>query len=127
MIYTLDEYSIIRDETGKIIPQDENNQDYNTYLQWFLAGGVLTQIKSNAPPRIVPKSVTPRQIRLALNQIGKRAIIEQFIANSSQNVQDVWNYSVEVHRNNPLLVQLAPYINLSSDDLDELFILAETL
>lgn len=77
-------------------------------------------------PILVPISVTPRQIRWALNAAGIRANVEAAVASSDQNTKDAWEFSNEVRRDNPLLTALASGLGLSSSNIDDLFILAGT-
>lgn len=77
------------------------------------------------PAVVVPESVTPWQIRKALNQTpGLRETIEGFVAQQSQDVRDGWAVATEFRRDDPMLNALAPALGL---DLDAIFILADTL
>ena len=77
-----------------------------------------------APPVPVPESVTPRQIRWALNAAGLRATVEGAIASADQNTKDAWEFSNEVRRDNPLVTGLAAALGMSAAQLDDLFRLA---
>lgn len=77
-----------------------------------------------APPSPVPESVTPRQIRWALNAAGLRGTVEGAIAGADQNTKDAWEFSNEVRRDNPLLNGLAAALGMSTEQLDDLFRLA---
>ncbi len=77
-----------------------------------------------AAPVPVPETVTPRQIRWALNAAGLRATVEAAISGADQNTKDAWEFSNEVRRDNPLLNSLAAALGMSSEQLDELFRLA---
>jgi hypothetical protein len=76
------------------------------------------------PPVPVPESVTPKQIRLALNRAGLRDIVEQTIAGLDQDVRDIWEFAQEVRRDDPLVVMLGEQFGAN---LDDLFRLAATL
>lgn len=78
------------------------------------------------PPKPIP-SVTPRQIRLALTQLGLRAAVETAVTAASQDVLDTWHYATEFDRNNPLVASLATQLNVTSEQLDGLWRLAATL
>jgi hypothetical protein len=72
--------------------------------------------------------VSPRQLRLALNRLGLRTLIENAVANSNnQDLKDYWEYSVYVDRFHPLVDQLASQLGLTSKQVDDLFELAESL
>lgn len=75
----------------------------------------------------VPDAVSPRQIRLALNQLGLRAMVEQAVASGSQDLRDWWEYALDIERNNALVVSLAQQLGITEPQLDDLFRLAATL
>lgn len=84
------------------------------------------------PQNTVPFSVTPRQIRTALVLSGIslssiEAIIDSLPPPNKEIALIAWEYSVEFQRNNPLINQLAPLLGLSSEQIDDIFILASTL
>ena len=85
-----------------------------------------------AAPTPIPKIVTMRQARLALLQ---NELLNQ-VDISINNIQDetereqvriTWEYATEVERNNPMIKNLSERLGLTSDQLDNLFILASTL
>lgn len=83
-------------------------------------------------PLNVPLTVTPRQIRVALILSGiSLDLIEQTINSLEEPnrsiVRVTWEYSVEFQRNNPFIVSMAPLLNLTESQVDQLFILASTL
>lgn len=81
--------------------------------------------------QIVPPSVTMRQARLALLEINRLNDISVAIANLASPAKEAaaieWEYSNEVQRYNGFVEQLAPHLNLTSQDLDALFIRAAQL
>lgn len=79
------------------------------------------------PVEPVPAVVTPRQIRLALNQIGLRQTVEQAVAAGSQDLKDWWEYALDIERNNALVVGMAQQLGITEQQLDDLFKLAATL
>lgn len=72
-------------------------------------------------------SVTPRQIRLALNQTGLRSTVEQAVAGGSQDLKDWWEYALDIERDNALVVGMAAQLGITEQQLDDLFRLAATL
>jgi hypothetical protein len=78
--------------------------------------------------RIPSWEVSPRQIRLALNHLGLRDLIENAV-NSSNNrdLKDFWEYSISVDRYHPLVEQIASSLGIDSVQVDALFELAEKL
>jgi hypothetical protein len=80
----------------------------------------------------VPFSVTMRQARLALLNLGVLDNVETAIASIADPVikkaaQITWEFSSEVQRNNGLVTQLAPALGLTSEQIDNLFITAANL
>jgi len=74
-------------------------------------------------------SVSPRQIRLALSQLGLRESLESAIAASGQYsaISDWYNFSTQFDRGNPEVAEYAAQLNITSDKVDALWILAATL
>lgn len=81
-----------------------------------------------APAVIQPIiSVSPWQIRKALNATGLRSAVESAVAAGDTTVQDAWHYATEFRRDNPLVNQLGAALGKTEADLDNLFELAQTL
>lgn len=83
------------------------------------------------PPVVVPSSVTMRQARLALLGAGKLAAVQSAIDALSEPTKTAaqieWEYSNEVQRHNGLVASLGPALNLTSEQIDTLFIEAAKL
>jgi hypothetical protein len=87
------------------------------------AAAEAARIAALPPP--VPFSVTPWQIRRALNQLGLRSTVEAAVA-ANQEAKDAWEYALEIRRDNELLTGMAEALSMSSEQLDDLFKLAAT-
>lgn len=89
--------------------------------------GVVTQVAVTAPlpPPILKASA--RQIRLAMNLLGLREDIEQYVASQDRDVQDSWQWTTEFESNHPFLVGAAEQMNKMPEDVKALFFLAQTL
>ncbi|HEY8136270.1 MAG TPA: hypothetical protein VIF61_00420 [Methylocystis sp.] len=74
-------------------------------------------------------SCTALQFRLALNQIGLRKQVEDYVAGADQDTKDWWAYSQTIHADNPLLLNAAasPAINKTRADIDAVIALGKTL
>ena len=91
--------------------------------------GAVMRVLTGAdkPVVLVPPTVTPRQIRLALNATGLRATVESAVAAGSQDLKDWWEYALDIERNHPLIAGMAAQLGISDQQLDDLFRLAATL
>lgn len=68
-----------------------------------------------------PRSVTPRQARIALNTMGLRQQVEDAVAAAGQDIQDTWNYAVSIDRDHPTFQALAVQLGFTDAQLDDLF------
>ncbi len=92
-----------------------------------LPDGALTEEPLPEPePVAVPQSCTPRQVRIALNELGDREIVESVVAAANQDVQDSWEYSTVYKRQDPMILELSEVLGWDDDKLDALFTLAAT-
>jgi hypothetical protein len=85
-----------------------------------------------APQPEVPQSVTMRQARLALLNIGKLNDVDAALASIPDETlrkaaQIEWEYALEVQRNHVLVQQIASSLGLGNQTLDNLFIEAGKL
>ena len=94
----------------------------------------LTQAEIDAIPVYIPqkvKTVSMRQARLALLQSGLLTQVNSAISNmiglAGDQARVVWEFSNTVERDNPLIAQLGVALNLTSNQLDDLFTLANAL
>lgn len=118
---------IVTREDGVIVAPtvDLQNPDYVAYQEWLQQGNTPLVFIEDAQASLL--AVTPRQIRLALNIVGLRESVESMVQASSQEVKDTWDFSTEIERTNPLLIQMGEALGRTSADLDALFELANTL
>lgn len=98
--------------------------DEATEEQRGAAAAAIDGFDLEAPP--VPASVTPRQARLAIEAAGLTSQVEAAVDAAGAAARIAWDYALEIRRDDPLLVQLAQAVGLSSAALDQLFVEAET-
>lgn len=82
-----------------------------------------------APPPPAPElvvSVTPLQMRRALNHTGLRSSVEAAVAGADQDTKDAWEFASEIRRDNSLLLGMATQLGMTEQQLDDLFALAAT-
>ena len=94
---------------------------------WHDGALIRVYTGEDMPVQVAASSVTPRQIRLALSQMGLRSTVEQAVASGNQDLKDWWEYALEVERNHPLIVSMATQLNVTEQQLDGLFTLAAGL
>jgi hypothetical protein len=85
-----------------------------------------------APPPIVITSVTMRQGRLALLSTGKLALVQAAIdaipdETLKAAAQIEWEYAQTIDRDSAFTQQMAAGLDLTDEQLDQLFTLASTL
>lgn len=78
-------------------------------------------------PAPVPQAVTPLQMRRALRQLSLKDMVNAFVAGAGEEAQEAWEYAIEVRRDDALVAAAAASIDMTSDDLDDLFRLAATM
>lgn len=71
---------------------------------------------------MVPKVITMRQARLALNAAGLLGTIAQSISSMPMEVQIEWEYTSEVFRDSPTIKTLQTAMGLSDMQVDQIFI-----
>ena len=89
-------------------------------------GQVLQRVEVAPAPIVVPASVTPRQLRLALLAAGKLGQVTEFVGSGQAPEAAVisWEYATEFLRSDPMLGQFAAMLGMSDDDVDGLFVAA---
>jgi hypothetical protein len=75
-----------------------------------------------------PSVVTMRQARLALLQSGLLSLVDTAIANGTDEAMKIeWEYATTVERNWSSLITLTAAMGMTSEQLDDLFLLASAL
>lgn len=93
---------------------------------------IVTEVLSKCPPvpvetTLVPYSITPRQAKLALLNIGMLDSVETTIAAAGRAAQIEWENALSFERTSPLLSSICNSLGLTSEQLDWLFITASSL
>lgn len=118
--------SILRIADNAYIPDDSANRDYQDYLKWIAEGNT----PEPADPLPTPAPVTqisPRQIRMAMTQLGLRTQVEATVTAGDQDLKDWYEYSTFFDRNHPQVAAMAAALNVSDAQLDALWALGATL
>ena len=75
----------------------------------------------------IPYKISIRQAKLALLGAGLLDDIENAMASADRSVQISWEYATEFERDNPLILYFQSSLNLSKEQVDNLFIQAKGL
>jgi hypothetical protein len=141
MLYAQSTGGFYHIDIHEVIPSDAVSitaQEYAALLDSQASGKLIAADEQGRPvlvdpPQepVVPLEVTMRQARLALSAAGKLAAVDAAIASlpepQKSAAQIEWEYSAAVRRTQPLVLALAPAIDLSEEQLDALFIQAAAL
>ena len=98
--------------------------DDDVTTEWTYDGTFYAPVP---PPVVIPTVVSMRQARLALLQAGLLATVDAAVAAGGEADKITWEYATEVNRNSPLVTNMAAALNLTSQQLDNLFTLAASL
>lgn len=101
-----------RDGAGRITGIFANQQP--GYAEEWVDGAV----EIYQPP---PLSITPLQARRALRAAGLLGAVNGWIANQAEEVQEAWEYCVEVRRDDALIAGAAAALGLTEAQVDDLF------
>ena len=140
MRYFKTKYGTIINEKNEVIPMQEGNSLYNEYLEFLSNDGAieetdfLTEIDLEIQSKeLVPQTVTRRQLKQALVLAGiPMSSIDYAISQIADETEKAlitiyWNDSTEFERYHPKLVEFAQALQISEEQADQLFILANTL
>jgi len=107
------------DYPGAVACPDENG------IGDLFENGVFSQPPTPEPP--IPSTVSMYQARIALHQAGLLATVQAGISQMSEEAQIKWEFAPTVKRNDALTVALATALNLTEEDLDNLFTTANSI
>jgi hypothetical protein len=101
----------------------------------FEIGGTYSNgvyVPPPAPPTPiapVPKSVTPKQARLALSAAGLLTQVNAMVRVAPEATQIAWDYGLSVDRNDPMLLTLVSQITppMTDAQVDQLFVEAAAI
>jgi len=119
-----------------LIPNDSAYLDFilqKAITSWCIQFAPVVAPPPPPPTTVngVPQAVTMRQAQLALLQNGLLSAVDSAISSIPGDAgiaaRITWEKSSMVERNNALVATLAPMLNLTNEQIDQLFILAATL
>ena len=124
---------------GILIPQDDTNELFQQRCDFLENGGQFEIIESTpeeiaeANKPIVPIQVKNMKFRLALIKSGVMpssidSVITQMPESAmKENIFTLWNFADYLERNDVSLNYMAGQFNITHEQLDNLFILSDTL
>lgn len=131
MTYTikLETGEVIRESDSKVVApaQSVDDPDYQEYVKWINAGNQPTIISQKNI--YIPDSISAKQAKMVLlyNNLYDKVqnIINSFEDETTKQAMQIdWEYSTEFYRNSPFIKMVADKLNLSDEDVDNLFIQA---
>jgi hypothetical protein len=122
---------------NRVVQVEENEFPVHPSMQWItcpdevVAGytyenGVFTAPVVEPEPAPVIMSVGPLQLRRALREVGMYAAVVAYVEAADEEIQEAWEYATEYRRDDPLFPVVQTAMELTDEDVDNLFALAAT-
>jgi len=116
------------------LPSDAFDISDDLYFSLLAAQEAGKQIQAvNGQPVAVDRIITPimqispRQIRMALTQLGLRNDVEAAVAAGDQDTKDWYEFSTYFDRHHPQVLAMAQALGVDDQELDALWELGGTL
>lgn len=133
--YAIDEDSVICEVVEATFDEDgakltdrklsDGVPTFEQYLEFVVPTLDNTSLDAYIRSVTVPKKVTMRQARLALLKAGLLAAVEGAINGGNDEAMKIeWEYATEIEREWTSLIALTESMGMTSDELDDLFIMA---
>ena len=118
---------------GTVTKTDDEGTEYEEEIFIEVPNHVYTPndatdlVNAYIKETMTPTVVTMRQARLALLDIGMLDVVQGAIEQSGdQSMKVEWEYAIEVRRDWNSLIAMTESMGMTSDELDDIFILAGT-
>lgn len=99
------------------------NLDWTDPALGFVGFGFLpVEVEPEPIPPVAPSVVSKLQAQLELNAAGLLDQVEVIMATKPREVQIYWAAVSDIHRDHPVVAELGADLELTSEQLDQLFI-----
>ena len=117
---------------SKMVVRANAHEDYIRDLFAVTLGGQFGPIAPYAAPPVIYLDLTARQLRLGLLGAGITPtmvdqVIGQLPSPQKEAAQIEWEYANVYNRDHPLVLQIAPAFNLTTDQVNQLWLAAAQL
>lgn len=117
---------------SKMVVRASAREDYIRDLFMVATAGQFGPIAPYEPPAVTYPDLTARQLRLGLLGAGVTpAMVDQIILQlpspQKEAAQIEWEYANVYHRDHPLVSQIAPAFNLTTEQVNQLWLAAAEL
>lgn len=117
---------------SKMVVRANAREDYIRDLFMVAVAGQFGPIAPYEPPPVRYRDLTARQLRLGLLGAGiTPAMVDQIITQlpspQKEAAQIEWEYANVYHRDHPLVSQIAPAFNLTTEQVNQLWLAAAEL
>lgn len=131
-MYTMinDEGIVIRDaDEVQVAPADSvDDPEYAAYVAWVNEGNQPTVLASRGRVKIVPQSVSRRQLLRALHQAGLLTTIQEALAQPGNEEMKIdFDEATEFDRQHEALNLMAANFGFTQENVDDLFIAAAAI
>lgn len=116
------DFSHVKDGPYTFTAYANDTEKHGRDLFAALSSGDYGPISEFVPP--LPAFVRALNLRRALNKKGIRSDVEDYVKNSSQDIQDEWNFSMVLQRSGPFILALQNTLKISDEEMDDIFRLA---
>jgi hypothetical protein len=131
MKYYFTKSGYIVNENNVVIPQEENNTDYQKYLDWLNNGGTVEPTEFDIEQIEVPVSVPLWCVKVVLHEMGLiehvQTALSQLPEPERTRANYIWEYGNIIQRNSPTVAFVGQVLQLDSKQMDMLFVTADSI
>lgn len=95
--------------------------------KWEYVDGTVQQKQVTPAGPVVPPSISPRQIRMALTRMSMRQAVEDAVAAGDQDLKDWWEFSTAFERSNVQVDAMRQALGVADAQVDQIWILGASL